>query len=253
MAYPRTTPKTVMITGATSGFGLATAHRFAKLGCNLVLHGRDSEKLHHLMLDLDAKNMQPVVFDMQDTAAMKTATAALPPVDVLVNNAGLALGLSAAHMADTDDWDTMIDTNIRGLVHLTRMILPGMVERKRGHIINIGSMAGNWPYPGANVYGASKAFVQQFSLNLRADLHGTNVRVTNIEPGLAQTGFSVARFKGDQAKADAVYAGTMPLNAEDVAETIVWAATLPAHINVNTLEVMPTCQSFAALNVHREK
>ena len=197
--------------------------------------------------------MQPVVFDMQDTGAMKTAVVALPPVDVLINNAGLALGLAPAHMADTDDWDTMIDTNIRGLVHLTRMILPGMVERKRGHIINIGSMAGNWPYPGANVYGATKAFVRQFSLNLRADLHGTNVRVTNIEPGLSQTGFSVARFKGDQDKADAVYAGTTPLNADDVAETIVWAATLPVHVNINTLEVMPSCQSFAALNIHREQ
>lgn len=251
-AYPRATPKTVMITGANSGFGLAAAKRFGEIGCNLILHARDADKLNRVMVDINARNMQPVIFDIRDAAAISTATAHLPPVDVLVNNAGLALGLNPAQSADLDDWDCMIDTNIRGLVHVTRAILPGMVERGCGHIINLGSIAANWPYAGGNVYGATKAFVRQFSLNLRADLHGTGVRVTDIEPGLAQTNFSVTRFKGDQARADAVYTGTAPLTAEDVAETIIWAATLPPHVNINTLEVMPVCQSFAGFNICRD-
>ena len=252
MTYPRHIPGVVMITGATSGFGLAAARRFSALGCDLILHGRDENKLNDVIAELGAGKIWPALFDMRDLNAMKAAITDLPPVDALVNNAGLALGLSPAQTADTEDWDMMIDTNIRGLVHLTRLIAPGMAERKYGHIINIGSMAGNWPYPGANVYGATKAFVRQFSLNLRADLHGTNVRVTNIEPGLSETNFSVTRFRGDKAKADAIYAGTTPLTGDDVAETILWAATLPPHVNINSIEVMPACQSFAALNIHRE-
>jgi NADP-dependent 3-hydroxy acid dehydrogenase YdfG len=252
MTYPRFIPQTVLITGATSGFGLAAARRFAAAGCNIILHGRNRDKLDDATNTFSPAQTTTVLCDMADRAAIEAAFENLPPIDLLVNNAGLALGLDPAHRADPDDWDRMIDTNIRGLIHATRRILPGMVARQRGHIINIGSIAGNWPYPGGNVYGATKAFVRQFSLNLRADLHGTAIRVTNIEPGLAETNFSVLRFKGDTEKAKSVYAGTTPLNADDVAETIFWAATLPPHVNINSLEVMPTAQSFSALAIHRE-
>jgi 3-hydroxy acid dehydrogenase/malonic semialdehyde reductase len=253
MDYPRYIPKTVLITGATSGFGRAAVIRFLNLGCDVIAHGRDEKKLSALQKDIGSDQLSIMLCDMSDTKAIEAAAASLPAIDVLVNNAGLAQGLDPAHQADLDDWDCMIDTNIRGLVHMTRHIVPGMVARQSGHIINIGSMAGNWPYPGGNVYGATKAFVRQFSLNLRADLHGTKLRVTNIEPGLAETNFSVLRFKGDAAKAKAIYDGTTPLNADDVAETILWVATLPEHVNINSLEVMPTSQSFNALNIHRQK
>ena len=253
MTYPRYCPKTILITGVTGGFGSAMARRFASPDTHLVLQARNAEKLDEITKDLNAAAITKLVFDVRDDADMAAATESLPPVDLLVNNAGLALGLEPAHRADMADWDDMMDTNCRALVHLTRLVLPPMVERKSGHIINIGSMAGNWPYPGGNVYGATKAFVRQFSLNLRADLHGTGVRVTNVEPGLAETNFSITRFKGDKAKAGAVYAGTTPLSGDDVAETVYWAATLPAHININSIEVMPTCQSFAPLNIHREQ
>jgi len=172
-------------------------------------------------------------------------------VDLLLNNAGLALGLESAAQASLEDWQTMVDTNILGLIRLTRALLPAMVAAKRGHIINLGSIAGSYPYPGGNTYGATKAFVAQFSLNLRADLAGTGIRVTNIEPGMAETEFSVVRFNGDQQKADAVYQGLQPLSAEDIAECIAWAANLPAHVNINRIEVMPTCQSFGPLVVSR--
>lgn len=253
MTYPAYRPETVFITGVTGGFGSAMAKRFAAMGCTLVLHARNKGKLDALIATLDAKKTIPVVFDMGDLEAMKKACNGLPAIDVLVNNAGLALGLDPAQAADTKDWDEMIDTNIRALIHLTRLILPGMVTRKRGHIINIGSVAGNWPYANGNVYGATKAFVRQFSLNLRSDLHGTNVRVTNIEPGLAETNFSIARFKGDTEKAAKVYEGTTPLNGDDIAESVAWAATLPAHVNINSLEIMPTCQSFGGMQVYRDK
>ncbi|MDB5491063.1 MAG: Serine 3-dehydrogenase [Micavibrio sp.] len=253
MSYPAFRPETVFITGVTGGFGSAMAKKFASLGCTLVLHARNKDKLDTLTATLNAPKIIPVVFDMGDLAAMKAACAGLPAIDVLVNNAGLALGLDPAQKANTDDWDEMIDTNIRALVHLTRLILPGMVERKRGHVINIGSVAGNWPYANGNVYGATKAFVRQFSLNLRSDLHGTNVRVTNIEPGLAETNFSVARFKGDTEKAAKVYEGTTPLNGDDIAESVAWVATLPAHVNINAIEIMPTSQSFGGMQVYREQ
>lgn len=245
------TPKTIFITGVTGGFGAATARKFGAAGWNLILQGRNSERLNAVIDTINATNITPVLFDVRDDAAMRAALAALPTPDVLVNNAGLALGLEPAQRADVNDWDEMIDTNIRGLAHVTHLILPGMVARAGGHIINIGSVAGTYPYAGGNVYGATKAFVQQFSLNLRADLHGTGIRVTNIEPGLAETNFSRTRFKGDTAKADSVYTGTTPLNGDDIAEAIFWAATLPAHININTMEIMPTDQSFAGLQVHR--
>jgi len=253
MTYPAFQPDTVFITGVTGGFGSAMAQKFAAMGCTLVLHARNKDKLDALIATLDEKKVIPVVFDMSDLAAMKSACAGLPAVDVLVNNAGLALGLDPAQKADVADWDEMIDTNIRALVHLTRLILPGMVECNRGHIINIGSVAGNWPYANGNVYGATKAFVRQFSLNLRSDLHGTHVRVTNIEPGLAETNFSIARFKGDTEKAAKVYEGTTPLNGDDIAESVAWVATLPAHVNINSLEIMPTCQSFGGMQVYREQ
>jgi 3-hydroxy acid dehydrogenase/malonic semialdehyde reductase len=189
---------------------------------------------------------------------VEKAIASLPPafasVDVLVNNAGGAIGLDPAQAADLNDWDAMIDSNIKGLVYCTRFLLPGMVERNRGHVINIGSTAGEWPYPGGNVYGAAKAFVHQFSNNLRADLLGTAVRVTNIEPGLAGgTEFSEVRFKGDKKKAAAVYEGTQPLTADDVADAIHWVATRPAHVNVNVMQIMPVCQAYGPLPVKRNK
>lgn len=252
--YPRHNPKIVLITGATGDFGSAIARRFAALGCVLVLHGRTAEKLDKLAAGLQTP-VHKLAFDMTNIAAMKKAVESLPPdfsgIDLLINNAGGALGLEPAHKADPRDWETMIDVNVRALVLLTRLILPGMVERKQGHVINIGSTAGTYPYPGGNVYGAAKAFVKQFSLNLRADLAGTNVRVTNIEPGLVETQFSLVRFKGDAAKAKAVYANTTPLTADDVAESVVWAATLPPHVNVNRLEFMPTVQSFGPFAIER--
>lgn len=170
----------------------------------------------------------------------------------MVNNAGLALGLEPAHKANIDDWDTMIDTNAKGLVNMTRAILPDMVERNVGHIINIGSTAANWPYAGGNVYGATKAFVKQFSLGLRADLHGTRVRVSDIEPGLVGgTEFSNVRFKGDNERVGKTYENANALSAVDIAEAVYWVATLPAHVNINTIEMMPVSQSFAPLSVHR--
>ncbi|MDR3440172.1 SDR family NAD(P)-dependent oxidoreductase [Telmatospirillum sp.] len=246
---------TVFITGATSGFGAAAARRFAGDGARLVLLGRRADRLDALKAELKVP-VHTVVLDVRDRAAVIDAVTGLPAdfakIDVLVNNAGLALGLEMAPQADLDDWETMVDTNIKGLMYCTRAILPGMVERKRGHIINLGSVAGTYPYPGGNVYGATKAFVEQFSLNLRADLSGSKVRVTNLRPGLCETEFSVVRFKGDAAKADSVYAGTKPLSADDIAECIHWVAALPAHININSLEVMPVDQAFSPFTIYRE-
>lgn len=243
--------RTILITGVTGGFGSAIARRFAAEGWSLILHGRDKDRLNAVIESLGDANITPVLFDMRDIPAMEEALAGLPAPDVLVNNAGLALGLEPAQRADIADWDEMIATNISGLAHITREILPHMVARQSGHIINIGSIAGTYPYPGGNVYGATKAFVHQFSLNLRADLHGTNIRVTNIEPGLAETNFSRTRFKGDIEKADAVYAGTTPLTGDDIAEAVFWTASLPPHVNINTMEIMPTGQSFAGMAIHR--
>ncbi len=247
----------ILVTGATAGFGEAIARRFIKNGHKVIATGRRQARLLELKDELgDA--LYPVELDVRNRAAVEEAIAALPAdwrdIDVLVNNAGLALGLEPAHRANVDDWETMIDTNNKGLVYMTRAVLPGMVERNRGHIINMGSTAGSWPYSGGNVYGATKAFVRQFSLNLRTDLHGTRLRVTDIEPGLVGgTEFSNVRFKGDEGKVEQTYKDSNALTAEDVTEAVWWVATLPAHVNINTLEMMPVSQSFAGLSVHRQQ
>jgi 3-hydroxy acid dehydrogenase / malonic semialdehyde reductase len=249
-----TKPGVVLVTGASSGFGAAVARRFAADGARVVATARRADRVRDLAAEFGPQVL-PLTLDVRDRSAVAEAIAALPEefkaIDVLVNNAGLALGLKPAQEADVDDWDQMIDTNCKGLVYCTRAILPGMVARRRGHVINLGSVAGTWPYPGGNVYGGTKAFVHQFSLNLRSDLHGTGVRVTCIEPGMADTEFSTVRFSGDKAKADDVYAGMQPMTADDIAESIYWAASMPQHVNVNTIELMPTAQSFAPLQVAR--
>jgi 3-hydroxy acid dehydrogenase / malonic semialdehyde reductase len=247
--------KVVVITGASSGFGRASAELFAKNGWFVIALARREKALQQLQSSIGESNCLTQTFDVCQQQAITDLVENLAKaeisVDCLVNNAGLALGLESADKALVDDWQTMIDTNIKGLIMMTRALLPAMVAVKKGHIINIGSIAGNYAYPGANTYGASKAFVGQFSLNLRADLAGSNIRVTNIEPGLAETEFSVVRFHGDQAKADSVYQGVEPLSAEDIAESIFWSANQPAHVNINRIELMPTCQSFSPLAINK--
>ena len=249
--------KTIVITGATSGFGRSCAERFAEEGWKLVLIGRRAKRLEEMWKELSVKtDILTLTLDVQDRGKVFETFESLPvdfqKIDVLVNNAGLAMGLTPAFKADINDWDTMIDTNIKGLVYSTRALLPGMVERNAGQIINIGSISGNWPYPGGNVYGATKAFVQQFSRNLRADLHGTKIRVTNLEPGIAETEFSIVRFKGDEERAGKVYKDTRALKARDIADIVWWIANTPEHLNVNQIEVMPTCQTWGPLKIHRE-
>lgn len=247
--------KTIQITGATSGFGRACAERFAGEGWNLVLVGRRTERLNELRDRLDV-DVYPLTLDVRQREAVGEAIRGLPApfeqIDVLVNNAGLALGLEAAPQARLDDWDTMVDTNIKGVLYCTRAVLPQMVKRNCGYVVNIGSIAGDWPYPGGNVYGATKAFVKQFSRNLRADLLGKRIRVTNIEPGIAETEFSVVRFKGDRKKAGDVYRHTRPLRAADIADIVWWVVNTPEHVNINRVEVMSTDQAWGALAVHRE-
>ncbi len=245
--------RTVLVTGATAGFGTAIARRFAADGANLVICGRRTERLETLKAELGAAPVHAASLDVRDRAAVAAFTAALPwPVDLLVNNAGLALGLEPAQAAELDDWETMIDTNLKGLMYMTRAILPGMVERDRGHVVNISSVAGTYPYPGGNMYGATKAAVTQFSLNLIADLVKTKVRVTNIEPGMCGgSEFSEVRFHGDAEKAAKVYEGTTPLSSGDVAEAVFWAASLPAHVNINRIEMMPVCQASGPFAIHR--
>lgn len=248
----------ILITGASVGFGAASARKFVANGHKVILLARRLEKLEALQKELGGEeNAQIIACDVCDTARIESALANLAQefkqIDVLLNNAGLALGLQSADEANIADWEEMIQTNVLALVRLTRLLLPQMVARKKGHIINIGSIAGRYPYPGGNVYGATKAFVRQFSLNLRADLYDKHIRVSNIEPGLSGgSEFSLVRFKGDEKLANAVYEGTKPLLPEDIAEAIFWVATLPSHINVNTIELMPTIQAPAALNVHKQ-
>jgi len=246
---------TVFVTGASVGFGAATARRFARDGARVVAASRRIEKLTALKKEL-GENVLPLELDVQDRAAVEAAVAGLAKpfneIDVLVNNAGLALGLAPAQEASMEDWEAMVDTNIKGFLYCTRAILPGMVARKRGHVINLGSVASEFPYPGGNVYGATKAFVHQFSLNLRADLLGTDVRVTDVAPGLSGgTEFSEVRFHGDKAKAEAIYKGTTPLSADDVADAIHWVATRPPHVNINLVQMMPVCQAFGPFAVSR--
>jgi 3-hydroxy acid dehydrogenase/malonic semialdehyde reductase len=240
---------TVLVTGASSGFGTAIVRRFAAEGARVVAAARRTDRLTDLAKETGAT---PVTLDVRDRAAVEKVAAAVGEIDLLVNNAGLALGLEPAQRASVPDWEQMIETNCTGLVYCTRAVLPGMVDRGRGHVINLGSVAADYPYPGGNVYGATKAFVRQFSLNLRSDLHGTGVRVTCVEPGMAGgTEFSAVRFDGDQAKAEQVYAGMRPLGPEDVAEAVFWSASLPEHVNINVIELMPTAQSFAPFRVDR--
>ncbi|WP_028104065.1 SDR family NAD(P)-dependent oxidoreductase [Pseudoduganella violaceinigra] len=244
----------VLVTGATAGFGAAMARVFVNNGHQVIAAGRRAERLQALTAEL-GPNLLPVTLDVTDKDAIHSALATLPAgwqeIDVLINNAGLALGVKGAQESSLDDWETMIATNCTGLVTITRAVLPGMVERGRGTIINLGSVAGAYPYPGGNVYGATKAFVEQFTLNLRADLIGTGVRATNIAPGLCGgTEFSNVRLKDDAAAAK-VYEGTTPLTADDIAHTAFWIATLPQHINVNSIELMPTCQGFSPFAIKR--
>lgn len=247
--------RTALITGATSGFGAAAARRFVNAGWKVIATGRRADRLHALVDELGSDNVHIASFDMRDEAAMHAALDALPEgfrdIDLLVNNAGLALGTKPAQTASLADWHTMIATNITALVNITHRMLPGLIERK-GAIINIGSIAGSYPYPGGNAYGGTKAFVKQFSLGLRSDLHGTGVRVTDIEPGMAETEFTLVRTHGDQAASDTLYAGAQPMSAEDIAEQIFYVATLPAHLNINRLEIMPVTQSFGPFQVRRD-
>jgi 3-hydroxy acid dehydrogenase/malonic semialdehyde reductase len=245
----------VFITGASAGFGAEMARVFVRNGHQVVISGRRGDRLNALAAELGEMAL-PIVMDVTDKKSINDALAMMPQswrqIDVLINNAGLALGTLPAHQAELDDWETMIATNCKGLVTMTRAILPGMVERGNGLIINLGSVAGAYPYPGGNVYGATKAFVDQFTLNLRADLVGTGVRATNIAPGMCGgTEFSNVRFKGDDAAAAKVYEGTTPLTAADIAATAYWIATLPPHVNINSIEMMPTCQGFAPFAVKR--
>ena len=246
----------VLITGASAGFGEAMTRRFVGAGHRVIAAARRSDRLARLRETLgDA--VLPVALDVTDTVSIERMLAALPadwrPIDILINNAGLALGVEPAQQASLAEWETMIDTNAKGLVAMTHAILPGMVARGSGLIINLGSVAGATPYPGGNVYGATKAFVDQFTHNLRADLAGTGVRCTNIAPGLCGgTEFSNVRYRGDDAAAARVYAGTQPLTADDIAETAYWIATLPPHININLVEMMPTCQGYGPFNIKRQ-
>ena len=248
---------TLFITGATSGFGEACARKFAQAGWKLVLTGRRKERLEALCEELSKHTeVHGLVVDVRDRAAMEQAIANLPPafskLRGLINNAGLAVGTDPAPQCKLDDWETMVDTNIKGLLYTTNLLLPRLIAYGRGAgIVNLGSIAGNYPYPGSHVYGGTKAFVKQFSLNLRCDLQGTGVRVTNLEPGLCESEFSQVRFAGDQSKYDALYAGAQAIQPADIAETIFWLLNQPAHININSLELMPVSQSWSNFAIER--
>jgi 3-hydroxy acid dehydrogenase/malonic semialdehyde reductase len=245
----------VLITGASAGFGAEMARTFVSNGHRVILAARRTDRIADLAAELGDAAL-PVTLDVTSRTSIEAALAGLPAdwkqIDVLINNAGLALNTVPAHEVPLDDWDTMIATNCKGLVTMTRLVLPDMVARGSGLVINIGSTAGHYPYPGGNVYGATKAFVEQFTLNLRADLVGTGVRATNLAPGLSGgTEFSNVRFKGDDSAAAKVYEGTTPLSAKDIADTAYWIATLPPHVNVNSIELMPTCQGFSPFTIKR--
>jgi NADP-dependent 3-hydroxy acid dehydrogenase YdfG len=245
--------KTILITGATSGFGKACAEYFAEQGWKLILTGRRTDRLEALQQQLGDAVRQIIPLDVRDREQVLDQLGQLANIDVLLNNAGLALGLEPSWEVDLDDWETMVDTNIKGLMYCTRAILPQLVKQNGGHIVNIGSTAGAWPYPGGNVYGGTKAFVQQFSRNLRADLIGTRVRVSLVAPGMAESEFSNVRFKGDDEQAAKVYQGTESLQAEDIAETVFWIVSRPAHVNINAIELMPVDQAWGAFAVHRKE
>ena len=244
----------IFITGATAGFGAAMVKKFINSGHKVIATGRRIERLEQMKREF-GNHLHPLALDVQNKDMVSKAIDSLPAewrqIDVLVNNAGLALGTNLSQNSSLDDWDTMIQTNINGLLYCTHKILPDMVKRNQGQIINLGSVAGEFPYQGGNVYGATKAFVHQMSMNLRSDLLGTNIRVTNIEPGMCQTEFSEVRFKGDKEKADSVYKGIKALSADDIAETIDWVISRPAHVNINVISLMPTQQAFAGFSIHR--
>jgi serine 3-dehydrogenase len=247
--------KTAWITGATAGFGAATVERFVAGGWSVVASGRRADRLQQLVDRHGPGRVHAAAFDMRDEAAMRAAHDALPPsfagIDLLVNNAGLALGTAPAQSADLAQWRQMIDTNVTALATITHLLLPQLIER-RGTVINISSISGSYAYRGGNVYGATKAFVTQFSQNLRTDLHGSGVRVTSIEPGMAETEFTLVRTGGDQSASDQLYAGAHPITPGDIADTIWWVANLPPHLNINRIEVMPVSQSPAGLQVARD-
>lgn len=248
--------KTAFITGATSGFGEAIARAFAKENFNLIILGRRKDRLERLASELNDSEIHIINVDVRDKEKIFKEIENLPQnfknIEILVNNAGLALGCEPVEKAGLSDFETMIDTNIKGLVYITKAVLPIMSAKKSGYIFNIGSVAGTWPYPGGNVYGATKAFVKQFSLNLRNDIKGSNIRVTNIEPGLCKTEFSLVRFKGDVQKADAMYENTKYITAENIAQIIINCAKLPENVNINSLEVMATTQSWAGFFFERD-
>ncbi|NBI13179.1 SDR family NAD(P)-dependent oxidoreductase [[Haemophilus] felis] len=248
--------KTALVTGATAGFGLAICKTLLQAGYRVIGTGRRAERLTQLQQEF-GDQFFPLAFDISDMQQTEAALNSRPEhwqqIDLLVNNAGLALGIEPAHKTNLQDWHQMIDTNIKGLVTITRLLLPAMVERNQGHIINLGSIAGNYPYPGGNIYGGTKAFVKQFSLNLRADLAGTMIRVSNVEPGLCGgTEFSNVRFKGDDEKASNLYKNVKYVTAQDIANIVLWLNQQPEHVNINRIEVMPTAQTFSALAVHRD-
>lgn len=248
--------KTIFITGATAGFGQACAGLFVKNGARVIATGRREDRLSALKKEL-GDSVCTIRLDVRDAKAIEKAIASLPAdfsnVDILINNAGLALGLEPYEKQPLNDIETMIDTNIKGVLYCTHALLPGMIARNVGHIVNLSSIAGTYPYPGGNVYGASKAFLTQFTLCLKADLLGKNIRVTSIEPGMCDTEFSTVRFHGDKSKADSVYANMKPLSAEDITNTIYWVITQPAHVNINRVEIMPVEQAFSPFAVSRKK
>ncbi len=246
--------KTALITGATAGFGAAAVRRFANAGWRVVATGRRTDRLQKLTAEFGREKVFTASFDMRKPDAIEATLAALPEsfrnIDLLINNAGLALGTAPAQKASLEQWNQMIETNVTGLVTITHRLLPTLIAQK-GAIINISSVAASYPYPGGNVYGGTKAFVKQFSLGLRSDLHGTGVRVTSIEPGMTETEFTLVRTGGNQVASDNLYKGANPMKAEDIAETLFWVATLPPHMNINRLELMPVSQSFGPFQVDR--
>jgi len=245
----------VLITGATSGIGKSCAELFSKKGYKLIIIGRRKDRLLNLVKKFGSKKTLPIHLDVRNKEDVFNIVPDLPKsfknIDVLINNAGLAWGFEPAHKVDIEKWETMIDTNCKGLVYMTRAVLPGLIKRNKGHIVNIGSVAGNYPYGGGNVYGGTKAFVKQFSLGLKSDLLGTKVKITNIEPGMANTEFSLVRFSGNKKAADNVYKNMTPLNGRDIAETIYWTISRPAHVNINRIELMPLQQGFNFFSVSR--